>query len=227
MINSRRCPIGNKIHDGQHRHMNLQTPIRPQHHLPHLTHTPPLPLPRRNGRHALLHAPAADLAPLRRDPARRRAVRPDGVLQRHLVATSVEGERGRVDCDIPGFGGGDGVVVRGGWDGVGVIVRVVVVVRKAGDGCLGDGVGEADVEGVEEGAVVDGEAGVAAVFGADGGLEGVCYGAGGEEVEGEHPRVRVWFQGFGGVGCGNAVADGEDLVGRCPGGKAEVEVEGR
>lgn len=46
-----------------------------------------------------------------------------------------------------------------------------------------DGVGVADIEGVEESAVVDGDGGVAAVFGADGGMEFVFYCAGLEEVE--------------------------------------------
>ena len=56
--------------------------------------------------------------------------------------------------------------------------------RGGGVGVGDEGIGVADVEGVEERAVVDGDGGVAAVFGAEGGVEFVFDRAGLEEVEG-------------------------------------------
>lgn len=103
-------------------------------------------------------------------------------------------EGGRVDGDIPGFGVDDDMVVCLGWDVVGGGLRDVY----GGGGRVGvgdEGVGVADVEGVEERAVVDGDGGVAAVFRADGGVEFVFDRAGLEEVEGEHAGVWVWKEG--------------------------------
>lgn len=93
-------------------------------------------------------------------------------------------QRGGIDGDVPGFGVDDVMIVRLSGDltrgGVG---------EGVGGGCGnggggGAGIGEADVEGVEKGTVVDGDCVVAAVFGADGGVEGVGDVAGVEEVEG-------------------------------------------
>ena len=90
------------------------------------------------------------------------------------------GEGGRVDGDIPGFGVDDDMVVCLGWD-------VGWRDTYGGGGSVGvgdEGIGVADVEGIEERAVVDGDGGVAAVFGADGGVEFVFHRAGLEGVEG-------------------------------------------
>ena len=71
----------------------------------------------------------------------------------------------------------------------------VVVGDEGGRGHCGAGL--ADVEGVEQGAVVDGHGVVRAGDDAEGGCEGignmVCAGG---DAEGEHACVRVWGEGL-------------------------------
>ena len=61
------------------------------------------------------------------------------------------GQSGRIDGEIPGFGVDDDVVVCLGWNTALPEGILVGVGSSVGD----DGVGVANVEGVEEGAVVD------------------------------------------------------------------------